>query len=231
MWKKHRSFTLVFLLIILLNLLVQQGLLKEFNLFLKPLICISLASYLYSRCNMQKGFNRLVFAGLLFSLLGDCFLIFANTDVYFFLFGLIAFLLAHIVYSAAFFRDFKNSPQSSKLYGHLMFFVLGLFSLSYYTWIRDYLNNFRIPVLVYIFVISIMAILAAYRYKRVNLLSFRLICWGALLFVISDAILAYNKFVEPQVFGGVLIMIFYMVAQYAIMMGTIERKVELESEV
>lgn len=230
MWKQHKSFALVFFLIIILNLMVQFGFLKDLNLLFKPLISISLTFYMYRKCNMQKGFNRLVFAGLLFSLFGDSFLIFANTDVYLFLYGLVAFLLAHVVYSAAFFRDFKNSPQSSKLYGHLMLFVMGVFSLSYYTWIRDYLNNFRIPVLVYVFVISMMAILAAYRYKRVNLLSFRLIIWGAIFFVISDAVLAYNKFVEPHPLAGVVIMASYMIAQYLITMGTIVRKVEVQSE-
>ena len=226
MWKQHKSFTLIFLLIIVLNLSVQFGFFKDYNLFVKPLISISLAFYLYCKCDMQKGFNRLVFAGLLFSLFGDCFLLFAGSDVFFFLYGLLAVLLAHIVYSAAFFRDFKNSPQSSKLYGHLMLFLMGVFSMSYYSWIRDYLNNFRIPVLVYVFVISVMVILAAYRCKRVNLISFRLIYWGAIFFVISDFILAYNKFVEPFSFAGVLIMASYMVAQYLITMGAIERKIE-----
>ena len=231
MWKQHKRFTLIFLLIMILNLMVQFGFLKDYNLFVKPLITISLALYMYSKCKMQSGFNRLIFAGLLFSLFGDCFLIFATADVFFFLYGLVAFLLAHILYSTAFFRDFKNSPQASKRYGHLMLFLMGVFSMSYYTWIRDYLNNFRIPVLVYIFVISTMAILAAYRYKRVNLISFRLIYWGALFFVISDSILAYNKFVEPFNLAGALIMFTYMIAQYLITMGAINRKVEVQSVV
>jgi uncharacterized membrane protein YhhN len=130
------------------------------------------------------------------------------------------------VYSFAFFRDFKNNPQASKFYGHLMFFVTGVFTISFYTFIRDYLNDFRIPVMVYMFVISIMAILAAYRYKRVDLFSFRLILLGAVFFVISDAALAFNKFVEPYSFAGILIMSTYMLAQYLITMGAIERKVE-----
>jgi uncharacterized membrane protein YhhN len=175
---------------------------------------------------MVAGFNRLVFAGLICSLFGDCFLLFAGSDIYFFLYGLVSFLLAHVVYSFAFFRDFKNNPQASKFYGHLMLFILGVFTLSFYSFIRDYLNDFRIPVMVYMFVISVMAILAAYRYKRVNLLSFRLILFGAVFFVISDAALAFNKFVEPYSFAGILIMSTYMIAQYLITMGAIERKVE-----
>jgi uncharacterized membrane protein YhhN len=226
MLKDHKKFTLLFSVIIILNLLVQSVFFQEYVLFIKPLICISLGAYLYMQSNMNAGFNRMVFAGLLFSLFGDSFLMFAGNDVYFFLYGLVSFLLAHIVYSMAFFRDFKNNPQASKYYGHLMLFVMGVFSLSYYSWIRDYLNDFRIPVMAYMFVISIMAILAGYRFKRVNLLSFRLIYWGAIFFVISDSALAYNKFVEPFSFAGILIMSTYMIAQYLITLGAIERKVE-----
>lgn len=226
MVKNHRKFSLVFSVIFILNLVVQSTFFQDYAFYIKPLICISLGAYLYLNANMKAGFNRMVFAGLIFSLFGDSFLMFAGSDVYFFLYGLVSFLLAHIVYSMAFFRDFKNNPQASKYYGHLMLFVMGVFSLSYYSWIRDYLNDFRIPVMAYMIVISIMAILASYRYKRVNLLSFRLIYWGAIFFVISDSALAYNKFVEPFSFAGILIMATYMIAQYLITMGTIERKVE-----
>jgi uncharacterized membrane protein YhhN len=226
MVKNHRKFSLVFSVIFILNLVVQSTFFQDYAFYIKPMICISLGAYLFMQANMKAGFNRMVLAGLIFSLFGDSFLMFAGSDVYFFLYGLVSFLLAHIVYSMAFFRDFKNNPQASKYYGHLMLFVMGVFSLSYYSWIRDYLNDFRIPVMAYMIVISIMAILASYRYKRVNLLSFRLIYWGAIFFVISDSALAYNKFVEPFSFAGILIMATYMIAQYLITVGTIERKVE-----
>lgn len=225
MFKRHRSFSLIFLLIMFLNLMVQSAFFEGYSILIKPLICLSLAFYLYKESNMKAGFNRLVFAGLIFSLTGDVLLLYAGSDVYLFLYGLVSFLMAHILYSSAFFRDFKNNPQESKYYGHLMLFLMGVFSMSYYSWIRDYLNDFKIPVLAYIFVISIMAILAAYRYRRVNLLSFRLICLGAVFFVISDSALAFRKFVEPYSFAGILIMSTYMIAQFLITMGTIERKV------
>ena len=214
----------------ILNLMVQSPVFEEYNIFIKPLICLSLAIYLFKECNMKVGFNRLVFAGLIFSLIGDVLLLYSVSDVFLFLYGLVSFLIAHILYSSAFFRDFKNKPQESKYFGHLMLFLMGVFSMSYYSIIRDYLNDFRIPVLAYIFVISIMAILAGYRYRRVNLLSFRLICFGAIFFVISDAALAYMKFVEPYTFAGILIMSTYMIAQFLITLGTIERKVVVKPE-
>lgn len=231
MWNNHRAFTLFFIVIVLLNLYAEFAALPALRYLVKPLICISLGAYLIMQTKLQSGFNRLIFAALILSLFGDSFLLFAGSDVYFFLYGLVSFLLAHIVYSLAFFRDFKNNPQGSKVYGHLMLFVMGVFSLSYYSWIRDYLNDFRIPVMAYMFVISIMAILAGYRYHRVNLISFRLIYWGAIFFVISDSALAYNKFVEPYPLAGILIMSTYMTAQYLITIGALERKVELPAGV
>jgi uncharacterized membrane protein YhhN len=230
MFKQHKSFLIIFIVIMILNLMVQSPVFEEYNIFIKPLICLSLAIYLFKECNMKVGFNRLVFAGLIFSLIGDVLLLYSVSDVFLFLYGLVSFLIAHILYSSAFFRDFKNKPQESKYFGHLMLFLMGVFSMSYYSIIRDYLNDFRIPVLAYIFVISIMAILASYRYRRVNLLSFRLICFGAIFFVISDAALAYMKFVEPYTFAGILIMSTYMIAQFLITLGTIERKVVVKPE-
>lgn len=230
MFKQHKSFLIIFIVIMILNLMVQSVVFEEYNIFIKPLICLSLAIYLFKECNMKVGFNRTAFSGLIFSLFGDVLLLYSVSDVFFFLYGLVSFLIAHILYSSAFFRDFKNKPQESKYFGHLMLFLMGVFSMSYYSIIRDYLNDFRIPVLAYIFVISIMAILAGYRYRRVNLLSFRLICFGAIFFVISDAALAYMKFVEPYTFAGILIMSTYMIAQFLITLGTIERKVVVKLE-
>ena len=82
----------------------------------------------------------------------------------------------------------------------------------------------RVPVLAYILIISFMLMMAVFRNMRVNRLSFNLILFGALLFILSDALLAYNRFVNPIAYSGVWIMATYMIAQYLITMGGIERK-------
>lgn len=225
MLKRHLIFTLIFLLIAGANIYAEIILSGGIKQFVKPLICISLAIYLVKKTNMIAGFNRMVLAALVLSFFGDCFLLYAGYGNSLFIYGLVSFLVAHILYSMAFFRDFKNNPQASKIYGHLMLFVMGIFSLSYYTWIRDYLNELRVPVLAYMFVISMMGILAGYRFRRVNLASFRLIYLGAIFFILSDSTLAYNKFVFPFPYSGVVIMGTYMLAQYLITMGAVERVV------
>lgn len=231
MWKRHLGFSISFCLIAILVLFVEILDIAEIRLFIKPLICVLLLAYLVNKTRLYGSFSKLIFGGLLFSLAGDIALLFAGKSATFFLAGLGAFLLAHLFYCAAFFRDYKYDPQASRKYGNIMLFVMGLFTISFYLWIRSYLNGMEIPVMAYMFVISLMAILAGYRYGRVNLLSFQLIFTGAILFIISDTLLAINKFVSPFQYSGVFIMATYMVAQYLITMGTLERVVPSKKDV
>ena len=83
--------------------------------------------------------------------------------------------------------------------------------------------------MIYAFVISLMAVMAVNRKGRVNTLSFNLIFYGAILFLLSDSILAYNKFVSPIGFSGLAIMSTYMAAQYLIVIGVVERKLKKHS--
>jgi uncharacterized membrane protein YhhN len=82
MFKQHKSFLIIFIVIMILNLMVQSPVFEEYNIFIKPLICLSLAIYLFKECNMKVGFNRLVFAGLIFSLIGDVLLLYSVSDVF-----------------------------------------------------------------------------------------------------------------------------------------------------
>lgn len=225
MWKKHRSFTISFILIAILDLVIEYLDIQQGRFLVKPLICIVLMGYLVNTTKLTGNFSKLIFGGLLFSLVGDIALIFAGNGGTFFMVGLGTFLIAHILYSLAFFRDYRYDPMASKKFGHIMLFTMAIFTAGMYFWMRPYLNGMKYPVMAYMIIISIMAILAAYRYGRVNLVSFRLILAGAVFFIISDTLLAVNKFVEPFLYSGILIMATYMAAQYLITMGAVVRMV------
>jgi len=47
---------------------------------------------------------------------------------------------------------------------------------------------------------------------------------GATSFVVSDSLLAVNKFYQPFAYAGVFIMLTYCAAQYLIVRGYIEQK-------
>ena len=88
----------------------------------------------------------------------------------------------------------------------------------------DNLNGYFIPILVYIFAVLNMIQAAFLRYKVVDNNSFILVFVGALLFLLSESILALNKFYMPIPYKNILIMLFYGISQLLIILGIINEK-------
>lgn len=235
MLKKHLQFNFAFALIFIVQLLVESDpstsklVLLDFHYAVKPLITISLLLFLAYQTQLKGRFAKRVFIGLLFGLVGDCLLMFQAVNPSFFLLGLASFLIGHLWYISAFFIDYSWNPSIEKGYTRCALAVFGVFCVVFYLYLRPYLATMKIPVMVYAFVISLMGIMAANRKGRVNTLSFKLIMWGAVLFIVSDALLAYNRFVLAFENAGLAIMATYMLAQYLITMGAVERKMRKKS--
>ena len=68
-------------------------------------------------------------------------------------------------------------------------------------------------------VILSMATAAFLRQGRVSKLSYRLVFFGAIMFMVSDSILALNKFYQPLPYSNIWIMFTYAIAQYVIIIG------------
>jgi uncharacterized membrane protein YhhN len=224
MLKKNWLFSLAFAIIFVAQLIVEWNGLTVVNYITKPLVTISLMVFYVSHTQLKGKFAKKIFFGLLFGLAGDCFLMLLNQNASFFIFGLLSFLIGHLFYVSAFYLDFKSNPVIQKMVSRIALVVFGIFCTSFYLYLRPYLGNLKIPVLVYAFVISLMAIMAVNRRGRVNTLSFNLIFCGALAFLVSDSLLAVNKFVGAFNFSGIAIMATYMLAQYLITMGAVQRK-------
>jgi len=88
--------------------------------------------------------------------------------------------------------------------------------------LSPYLFDMKIPVLVYGVVISFMFMLAMHMLFIKNKTAGQWMMAGALLFVMSDSILAINKFYQPFEAAGVLIMLTYGLAQFFIVQGAIK---------
>jgi uncharacterized membrane protein YhhN len=73
--------------------------------------------------------------------------------------------------------------------------------------------------MVYLTVILAMAMIAAARYKAEPTLENRTVLFGALFFVVSDSLLAINKFIMPLPYSGVLVLGTYYSAQECILLG------------
>lgn len=129
-------------------------------------------------------YKHMIIIGLIFSLAGDVLLMLPSDR---FMAGLVAFLIAHLLYIAAF-----VSGISALIWWPLI--PLIIYGIAIYTILAPSLGKLKFPVLAYIVVILIMAWLAWERWDQTGQTKALLASVGAVLFVISDTILAINRF-------------------------------------
>ncbi len=190
-----------------------------------PLLLVFFVTSLNIHAGAKRiaGYIKLICFALIFSFLGDMFLI--KDSSLNFMIGIAAFLIAHVFYIVFFCRiqpfERKNSTPV---------IISGLIILSYVI-LLDYLfwplitkQGLTIPVITYSLVLGAMLFTAV---NTINIekqhRSFTLyLIAGALLFVASDSIIAFNKFyLTPQV-PGFYIMLTYCLAQFLIVSSAIK---------
>ncbi|HMQ00766.1 MAG TPA: lysoplasmalogenase, partial [Cyclobacteriaceae bacterium] len=89
-----------------------------------------------------------------------------------------------------------------------------------------HLDKLLWPVIIYATVIVWMTLNALFRYGRTNALSFWLVFFGALFFMLSDSMLAINKFMLPFDYAGFFVMFTYITAQYLIVEGLLQHRID-----
>ena len=134
-----------------------------------------------------------VLLGLLLSLGGDVALMFQQHRRAF-LAGLVLFLCAHLAYAATFAAHGQHSPADYLTLGLLLAAAAGCYRL-----LAPGLGDLRWPVLAYIAVISLMVAAAASLLANPALArdAALLALAGALLFYLSDLVLAADRFWRP----------------------------------
>jgi uncharacterized membrane protein YhhN len=158
--------------------------------------------------------------GLLFSLAGDVFLMFSDR---WFILGLAAFLLAHLMYIAGFNLPL---PDVSPVWSLGLAVVLGLSAARLLRRIVEGLGARGLrrlvgPVLLYGMLITLMllsAMLTLFR-EEWKVTTALLVSVGAVLFYFSDIVLAWDKFVAPVRNGRLLNMVTYHLGQIALIVG------------
>ncbi|WP_299112709.1 lysoplasmalogenase [uncultured Winogradskyella sp.] len=217
----EKWFSILFFIIVLLELITANTKsLLHVHYIVKPAIVISLI-FLFTKTSGQlsKPIKRVTLLALIFSLLGDVLLMFVDMFQEFFTFGLIAFLLAHMMYILIFLKHINRKESKLGFIALLLIYALGLFYF-----LKDGLGDMLIPVVVYMIVILTMATTAFLRQRNVNRLSYLLVFIGAICFMVSDSILALNKFYHPIPLSNISIMITYALAQYLIVLGILKLK-------
>lgn len=172
---------------------------------LLPMVLIIVLAVSSQPADKLKMYKVLIVSGLIFSIAGDAFLLESGNQ--WFMFGLSSFMVGHLLYVAAMIRRWEFSLLA----------LLCVAPIGVYSWLIGWqLHNgimadsgqsdLWLPVAVYVGVISVMcwtAIMSRNWHASV----------GAILFAVSDSILAWNKFVSAVPASGFWIMLTYFAAQ------------------
>jgi len=218
--KTEKSFSILFFIIVITELICGSiESLSQFHYFTKPLILVSLIVFFYKQGkHLNKSTRNITLLALVFSLVGDVLLMFVNKSANFFISGLVAFLLAHVMYILVFLKSRNKTANVLPIVVILLIYASGVFYF-----VKDGLGDMLFPVLAYLLVILVMAATAFLR-KRSNRNSYILIFVGAIFFMISDSLLALNKFYQPLPLSNISIILTYALAQYLIVLGILNQK-------
>ncbi|MGJ7614981.1 MULTISPECIES: lysoplasmalogenase family protein [unclassified Variovorax] len=156
-----------------------------------------------------KTFDGLLLAGLAGSLAGDVLLM---GPAKLFVPGLVCFLLAHLAYIALFRIGVGTLPRRRVLAATLLIGA-GMYA---FLWQGGLPAALRMPVGVYVLVIACMAAQAVGRAAVLRDAPSRWVAVGACFFMLSDALLATNRFVSPLPLAPLWVLGTYYAAQILI---------------
>lgn len=150
---------------------------------------------------------------LLASWLGDVLLIAADKELFFML-GLAAFLVAQLTYAYVFSQttDKKKGLLWQKPYLALPVFAA---AAGIYSYLYPHLGDMLVPVSIYVAAISLM-VLSAINRRGFEPKGNNILIIAVSSFMLSDTLLAIDKFVTPLTYAPVWIMLTYILAQYGI---------------
>ncbi len=221
-----KKYTLYFFVLVSIAELISVTYqITELSLIAKPLIMIALMGYYLSS---TSSLSIMFITAMTFCWLGDVLLMFDYKSELFFMAGLGSFLVGHILYILCYQRLRFNSatnpllgPQKIRFSLPIVLAGTGLVVVLYPT-----LADLRLPVIIYALVITVMVLQALFRFGYTTTKSFALVFCGAICFMISDSLLAINKFLQPIPLASLSIMTTYILAQYLIVAGVLAHNTE-----
>ncbi len=175
-----------------------------------PVLCLIVLLRVWSP--VPDFYRRAIAVGFVFSLAGDVFLMLPR-DL--FIFGLGSFLLAHLCYIAAFSNRGASGKVSLQSIRLIPFLAYGMGMLGF---LWPNLGELRLPVIVYVGVILTMGWRAAARIGHPGespKAHWSALC-GAISFILSDTLIALEKFHGAFPFARFLIMLTYWAGQLGI---------------
>lgn len=156
-------------------------------LLLKPLTSAMIAGSLLVAAQAP---TTLLLAAFVFAIVGDIALMFDGDKA--FLAGLSSFFVAHLAFVAEFAGTITN-PSMPPVW--TLAFVA--YAVLFFRWLLPRTGPLRLPTLAYGIVLTLMVLAAATAYRALPGPASALALAGALVFGLSDSVLAVRQFVGP----------------------------------
>ncbi|HEY0426217.1 MAG TPA: lysoplasmalogenase [Pyrinomonadaceae bacterium] len=226
--KKNQSLSIIFFIALFIECLAISFNLESIRFVSKPSLMLILLVYFWAKAQSLVSQKRLIMLALFCSWLGDVFLLFEKQNPRLFVYGLGSFLAAHLFYIVYFYQIRTKNRVDTGLQILPVFAVL-MYVISLFALLAPQLGKLQIPVAFYTLTLAIMLLTSIHAFAAKNR-DFAIFCVaGTSLFVVSDSLLAINRFYQPFAFAGVLIMLTYAVAQFLITVGALKNLESLKN--
>lgn len=205
-----------FLLVVITNALAEKYLNVIGRYVIKPLLMPLLTIYYIQSA---RNLSWLIVIALVFDFLGDVFLLGSKKQLLF-MAGLVSFLIGHVCYIIVFGNSLRIlSVVPVWFYSLIIPFVI--YGILIYRILSPNLDTLKVPTIVYMSVIILMSFSSFLRVWTFNGTSFWLPVIGSFLFLISDSLLAVQKFKASTKNWGMFVMVTYNLGQLLIITGLI----------
>lgn len=212
---KYKIARTLFLVIAIINLSGHLMESNELAKYSKVLLMPLLLYYVFEKSREKVTFRILLLSvAIIFSWGGDIALIYPD----YFLLGVGLFLIAQLSYAYLFIKSTIKNIEFSLF--RLLPYLVYAFLLFYL--VLPGAESLKIPVIVYGICLLAMGYAARLRRGLTGSESFKLTLIGSTLFIISDSLIAIEKFYSDIPFGGFLVMLTYISAQFLIAEGMLK---------
>lgn len=218
--KREIIFFFVFITLCLVEAFRSALGLSNYEYILKPLVMFMIiVDYFSQVMKVKTVFSYGIFFALIMSMFGDIFLMING----YFVQGVAAFGVGHILYSTAYISNIKESKTQVSLQKRILVILpVLIYSFGLYFYMVPGLKDMQLPITIYVLLISTMGTTCALRLNCTEMRSYYTSLAGSVLFIFSDSLIGLSMF------GGVkgnwigpTIMITYYCGQYLISRGAL----------
>ncbi|WP_306641614.1 lysoplasmalogenase [Sanyastnella coralliicola] len=180
----------------------------------------------------RKSFGKLFpffILAQLFSWFGDILLLGSENESYF-IAGLSSFLIAQLLYALTFFKAVDTNFEQIVLRKYPLTLIIPVaLSGTIFSILKNDVGEMMIPVLFYTFAITTMLLGGIARWRKTSRYSFWFVALGAAIFMLSDTLIAFNRFHSPISYSDLYIMGTYGSAQLMLTLGIVAHVEEWRS--